>query len=239
MAKAHDTWKVLPHRPIEVVAENLWRVEGKLEGMPLKRVMTIARRSDGELVIHNAMALDDASMARIDEWGRVAWIIVPNGFHRLDARVFKDRYPSARVLCPRGGRGKVEQVVPVEGAYEDFTVDPDVAFETLDGVADQEGVMIVRSLDGLTLVFNDAVFNMPHGPGFTGWIFRHVTQSTGGPRVSRIFKFFVMKDRKAFKNHLLRLAELPALQRMIVSHHIMVHDDAASALRQAAATLGV
>ena len=239
MAKAHDTWKVLPHRPIEVVAENLWRVEGKLEGMPLKRVMTIARRSDGELVIHNAMALDDASMARIDEWGRVAWIIVPNGFHRLDARVFKDRYPSARVLCPRGGRGKVEQVVPVEGAYEDFTVDPDVAFETLDGVADQEGVMIVRSLDGLTLVFNDAVFNMPHGPGFTGWIFRHVTQSTGGPRVSRIFKFFVMKDRKAFKNHLLRLAELPALQRMIVSHHIMVHDDAASALRQAAGTLGV
>ncbi|HEY0137672.1 MAG TPA: hypothetical protein VGB85_26485, partial [Nannocystis sp.] len=127
MAKAHDTWKVLPHRPIEVVAENLWRVEGKLEGMPLKRVMTIARRSDGDLVIHNAMALDDASMARIDEWGRVAWIIVPNGYHRLDARVFKDRYQAARVLCPRGGRAKVEEVVPVEGAYEDFTVDPDVA----------------------------------------------------------------------------------------------------------------
>ncbi len=239
MAKAHDTWKVLPHRPIEVVAENLWRVEGKLEGMPLKRVMTIARRSDGELVIHNAMALDDASMARIDEWGRVAWIIVPNGFHRLDARVFKDRYPAARVLCPRGGRSKVEEVVPVEGAYEDFTPDPDVAFETLDGVADQEGVMIVRSLDGLTLVFNDAVFNMPHGRGFTGFIFRHLTQSTGGPRVSRIFKFFVMKDRKALHAHLLRLAELPALQRMIVSHHIMVHDDAAAAVRQAAATLGV
>lgn len=239
MAKAHDTWKVLPHRAIEVVAENLWRVEGKLEGMPLKRVMTIARRSDGELVIHNAMALDDASMARIEAWGRVAWIIVPNGFHRLDARVFKDRYPSARVLCPRGGRRKVEEVVPVEGAYEHFTPDPDVAFETLDGVADQEGVMIVRSLDGLTLVFNDAVFNMPHGRGFTGWVFRHVTQSTGGPRVSRIFKFFVLKDRKAFHAHLLRLAELPALQRMIVSHHIMIHDDAAGALRLAASTLGI
>lgn len=238
MAKAHDTWKVLPHRPIEVVAENLWRVEGKLEHMPLKRVMTIARRSDGELVIHNAMALDDASMARIDEWGRVAWIIVPNGFHRLDARVFKDRYPAARVLCPRGGRAKVEEVVPVEGAYEDFTVDPDVAFETLDGIGDQEGVMIVRSRDGLTLVFNDAVFNMPHGRGFTGFVFRHITQSTGGPRVSRIFKFFVLKDRKAFHAHLLRLADLPALQRMIVSHHIMVHEDAAGAIRQAAATLG-
>jgi hypothetical protein len=238
MPKAHDTWKVLPHRPIEVVAENLWRVEGKLDNMPLKRVMTIARRSDGELVVHNAMALDDASMARIDEWGRVAWIIVPNGYHRLDARVFKERYPAARVLCPRGGRKKVEEVVPVEGAYEDFTVDPDVAFETLDGVGDQEGVMIVRSRDGLTLVFNDAIFNMPHARGFAGWIIRHITQSTGGPRVSRIFKLFVLKDRKAFHAHLLRLADLPALQRLIVSHHLMVQEDAAGAVRQAAATLG-
>ncbi len=237
MAKAHDTWKVLPHRPIEVIAENLWRVEGKLEGMPLRRVMTVARRSDGELVIHNAMALDAESMTRIDEWGRVAWIVVPNGYHRLDARVFKDRYPAARVLCPRGSRAKVEEVVPVEGAYEDFTVDPDIAFETLDGVADQEGVMFVRSRDGLTLVFNDAVFNMPHGTGLSGWIFRHITQSSGGPRVSRIFKLFGVKDRTALRAHLLRLAELPALQRMIVSHHTMVHEDAAGAIRQAASTL--
>ncbi|HEY0136880.1 MAG TPA: hypothetical protein VGB85_22515, partial [Nannocystis sp.] len=74
--------------------------------------------------------------------------------------------------------------------------------------------------------------------GFTGFIFRHITRSSGGPRVSRIAKFFLVKDRKAFKEHLLRLADLPALQRMIVSHHLMVHDDAAGAIRQAAATLG-
>lgn len=237
MAKAHDTWKVLPHRPIEEVTENLWRVEGELEGMPLRRVMTIARREDGDLVIHNAMALDDESMARIDAWGRVGFILVPNGFHRLDAHVYKDRYPAARVLCPRGARRKVEEVVAVEGAYEDFPADPTITLETLDGVGDQEGVMIVRSRDGVTLVFNDAVFNMPHGRGFTGWIFRHVTQSTGGPRVSRIAKLFVLKDRAAFRAHLLRLADTPALQRMIVSHHEMVPDDAGAALRQAAATV--
>ena len=237
MAKAHDSWKVLPHRPIEVVADNLWRVEGKLETMPLRRVMTIARREDGDLVIHNAMALDDESMARIDAWGRVGFIVVPNGYHRLDARVYKDRYPAARVLCPRGARRKVEEVVAVEGAYEDFPVDPTITFETLDGVGDQEGVMIVRSRDGVTLVFNDAVFNMPHGRGLSGWIFRHVTQSTGGPRVSRIAKLFVVKDRAAFRAHLLRLADTPALQRMIVSHHEMVADAAGAALRQAAATL--
>lgn len=237
MAKANDTWKVLPHRPIEAITENLWRVEGTLERMPLKRVMTVARRSDGELVIHNAVPLDDESMARIDHWGRVAWLIVPNGYHRLDARVFKDRYPAARVLCPRGSRNKVEEVVAVDGAYDDFTTDPDIAFETLDGVGDQEGVMLVRSRDGLTLVFNDAIFNMPHGRGFAGWVVRHITQSSGGPRVSRLFRVLGVKDRDALRAHLLRLAELPALQRMIVSHHCMVHEDAAGAIRQAADTL--
>ena len=237
MAKAHDTWKVLPHRPIEVVADNLWRVEGKLENMPLKRVMTIARRSDGQLVVHNAVALDEESMAKIEAWGPVAWLVVPNGFHRLDARIFKDRYPQARVLCPAGATKKVAEVVAVDGNYADFPVAPAVAFETLDGVGEQEGVMIVRSPDGVTLVFNDAVFNMPDVKGFTGWILRNITQSTGGPRISRIVKLFVVKDRRRFREHLLRLADTPALRRMIVSHDRMVRDDAAAALRAAAATI--
>ncbi len=237
MAKAHDTWKVLPHRPIEVVADNLWRIEGKLEAMPLKRVMTIARREDGQLVVHNAVALDPESMARIDAWGKVAWLIVPNGYHRLDAKVFKDRYPQARVLCPTGATKKVAEVVAVDGSYADFPIDRDVAFETLDGVGEQEGVMIVRSPDGITLVFNDAVFNMPDGKGFTGWLFRNITQSTGGPRVSRLVKLFMVKDRARFREHLLRLAETPALRRLIVSHDRMETNDAAGALRTAAATV--
>jgi hypothetical protein len=237
MAKAHDTWKVLPHRPIEVVADNLWRIEGKLEAMPLKRVMTIARREDGQLVVHNAVALDPESMARIDAWGKVAWLIVPNGYHRLDAKVFKDRYPQARVLCPTGATKKVAEVVAVDGSYADFPIDRDVAFETLDGIGEQEGVMIVRSPDGITLVFNDAVFNMPDGKGFTGWLFRNITQSTGGPRVSRLVKLFMVKDRARFREHLLRLAETPALRRLIVSHDRMETNDAAGALRTAAATV--
>ena len=97
--------------------------------------------------------------------------------------------------------------------------------------------MLVRSPDGLTLVLNDAVFNMPHVPGFTGWILRNLTRSTGGPRVSRVSKLFMVKDRAAFRAHLLRLADTPALRRVIVSHHQMVVDDPAGALRAAASTL--
>lgn len=238
MAKANKTWKVLPHRAIEELGENLWRVEGDLEGMPLKRVMTLAKRADGGLVVHNAVALDDASMKRIDAWGKVTAIVVPNGFHRLDAPPFKDRYPEAKVYCPAGSRKKVEEVVAVDGTYDEIPKDDAVSFTHLDGTGRQEGVMMVRDEAGTTLVFNDAIFNMEHLPGVQGFVLKHLTQSTGGPRVSRVGKLFLVKDKAAFRAHLEKLAATPGLCRVIVSHGAMVAEGAAGAIRTAVSTLG-
>ncbi len=238
MAKANTTWKVLPHQPIEEFGENLMRVEGDLEGMPLKRVMTIAKRADGGLVVHNGIALDEEAMKRIDAWGKVTAIVVPNGWHRLDARVYKDRYPDARVFCPAGARKQVEQVVPVDGTYAEFPADEAVSFVTLEGVGAKEGVMVVRSTAGTTLVLNDLVFNLPHGTGLSGFVVRYIMQSSGGPRVSRVTRWFVIKDAAAVRAHLLRLADTPGLVRVIVSHGQVIDRDPAAALREAAATVG-
>jgi hypothetical protein len=235
--KAYATWTVLPHKPIEKLSERLWRVEGTLPNMSLARVMAIARRSDGGLVVHNAIAVADAARAEIEDWGAVATIVVPNGWHRLDANVFHDRYPRARVVCPRGAHAKVAQVVPVTGTYDDEPADPAVALETLDGTAAAEGVMIVRDASGTSLVFNDILFNMPHQRGFTGFVLRHITASTGGPRVSRIARWFVARDKPALRAHLDRLAHLPDLRRILVSHHEVIDQEPARVLADVAATL--
>lgn len=237
MAKANDTWRVLPHGPLEKLAENLFRVEGALDGgPPLKRVMTIAKRaSDGSLVIHNGIALDEDAMREIDRFGEVRTLIVPNGYHRLDAKVFADRYPKARVLCPEGARKKVAEVVGVAGNYSDFGADASVSFETLDGTNEAEGVMIVRSNDGVTLVFNDAVFNMPHLPGVKGFVLKHLTGSSGGPKITNIVRWFIIKDKAAFGAHLARLARTPDLVRIIVSHHETIVKDAGKTLASVAA----
>lgn len=236
-SKAYTHWTVLPHGPIERLSERVWRVQGSLPKMPLARVMTIARRSDGGLVVHNAIAVDDAAIAEIEAWGTIAAIVVPNGYHRLDARVFHDRYPSARVVCPRGARAKVEEVVPVTGGYEDEPADAAVVLETLDGTAANEGVMIVRDADGASLVFNDILFNMPHLRGATGFVLRWITASSGGPRVSRIGRWFLAKDKPALRAHLERLASTPGLRRIVVSHHEVIDRDPARVLRDVAATL--
>lgn len=232
------TWKVLAHRPIEEITQRVWRVEGTLPGMALKRVMTVARLESGELVVHNPIALDDDSMKRLEGWGEVGFIVVPNGYHRLDAPRFAARYPKAKVLCPPAARGRVAKVVGVHGDYAALPRDPHVTLERLEGTADREGIMTIREEAGSTVVFNDAIFNMPDVAGFAGWMLRNVTQSTGGPRVSRIARLFLIADTKSFGAHVRRIADTERLARVIVSHHRTIDDEPADVLRGVASSIG-
>lgn len=236
MAKAHATWTVLSHGPVEEIADGVWRVEGALPKMAMRRVMTIARMASGGLVVHGPIALDEAAMRKVDALGDVAFIVVPNGYHRLDAPAYAARYPKARVLCPRGARERVAEVVAAAGDYGDLPADARVRLEHLDGVGDAEGAMIVTSDDGATVVLNDVVFNMPHLDGFAGLVLRAIG-SSGGPRITRVARMLVVKDKAALRAHLERLAATPRLQRVVVSHHQMIDVAPAETLARVAATL--
>ena len=87
--KVFTEWTVLEHRPIEKVANNLWRVSGLMGSV--QRQMTLARMRDGRVVVNNAIALDAASMAELEAWGEPSVLVVPNGFHRQDAALWTQR----------------------------------------------------------------------------------------------------------------------------------------------------
>jgi len=185
-------------------------------------------------VIHNGIALEEAAMHEIERWGQAAFLIVPNGGHRLDAPAYKARYPQLKVYCPRGSRQRVEEVVPVNGTFEDFPSDPNVRFETLHGVGDAEGAMIVRSEDGESVVLNDAMFNMDRKRDPLGFFFTTLLGSAPGPRVSRLAKLLYIKDKQALRQDFGRFAELPDLTRVIVAHEKVASGAAArDALRSA------
>jgi hypothetical protein len=234
MSKANSDWKVLEHGPIERLAENIRWVQGSLPGMSLKRSMVIVRLNDGRLVIHSGIALKLEAMNEIESWGQPAFLIVPNGGHRLDAPAYKKRYPQIKVFCAKGSRERVEEVVPVYGTYEDFPPDDTVRFETLHGVADAEGAMIVRSSDGETVVLNDVMFNMDRKRDPLGFFFTTLLGSAPGPRVSRLAKLMYIKDKPALRQDFGRFAELPDLTRLIVAHEKVAKGaDARDALRTA------
>jgi hypothetical protein len=228
----------LPHGPIEKLSDNLWWVWGSLRGMSLKRAMTIVRLNDGGLVLHNAVALEEPAMKELESLGSPAFLIVPSASHRLDAPAFKRRYPALRVFAPAGSRAKVAEVLQVDGTYDDFPANDTVRFETLNGVKALEGAMIVTSADGVSLVLNDAVFNMDRKRDPLGFFFTTLLGSAPGPRVSRLAKLALISDKKALRQDLLRLAELPNLVRLVVAHEKVAHGtEAAQALRTAAGYL--
>lgn len=220
MAKVFDRWTVLPHRPIQKHTENFWSVEGTMPDGKTRRVMSVARRSDGRLVIHNGIALEEPLMAEIEALGEPGFLLVPNGFHRQDARIFKRRYPKMTVLCPAGSKRRVTQVIAVDGSYEDAPKDSAVRIAHLEGMKAFEGVLEVRSNDGSTVVLNDAVCNMPKLSGLGGFFLA----PSGIASVPRFARWLLIKDKGAFKAHLLRLAQLDGLKRIVVSHGDVIQD---------------
>jgi hypothetical protein len=238
MPKAYSEFTVLPHEPIVRLAENLWWVRGTLPNMSLKRTMAVVRLEgpSSPLVIHNAIALEDAAMRELEAWGTPTYLLVPNGGHRLDAPAFKNRYPALKVFAPPGSRARVREVVEVDGSYLDFPDTPKLELRTLPGVAETEGAVIVRSDDGRTVILNDVVFNMDRPRDLLGFVITGVFGSAPGPRVSRLSKMVFVKDRAALKAELLALAALPDLQRLIVAHDKVEHGPEAKKALEAAAS---
>ena len=240
MPKAFSDFQVLPHGQFVRLAENLWWVQGSLPNMSLKRVMTVVRLEGpgSPLVIHNAIALEEPLMRELEAWGTPEYLIVPNGMHRLDAPAYKKRYPKLKVFAPLGSRRKVEEVLPVNGAYADFPEVPSLELRTLPGISESEGALIVSSRDGRTVILNDVVFNMDRPKDVLGLLITTAFGSAPGPRVSRLAKLTFVKDRHALKAELKSLAALPGLQRLIVAHDKVAHGpDAKHALETAASYL--
>jgi hypothetical protein len=232
MPKAFETWTVVDHQPIEKLADNLWRVSGTMPGGKIQRQMVMARMGDGRVVIHNAVAMREEEMRELEAWGTPSVLFVPNGFHRMDAAIWKQRYPKALVTAPIGARKRVAKVVPVDVTSESAPGDDTVKIIPLDGLPG-ESVLEVRSGDEVSLVFCDAVLNMPPQGRALGLML----SPTGRLSVPRYMRWLFLKDKKAFAAHLERLAATPGLTRILVGHGTPVTDDPAGKLQAAARQL--
>lgn len=233
-----SAWPSGGHGPLEQLADGLWVVDAELSLLPIGRRMTIARDARGDLTVHSAVACDESVMKEIDALGPVRTIVVPNHGHKIDAPRYAARYPDAKVVTPRAGLRKVERAVAVHGVLDEFEPDACLRVEMLDGVP-FEGVLVHTDPSGdVSLVFNDALMNLPdHLPGFKGWLVG-LLGSTGGPKVTKIAKSTIVRDPRAYGQHLLRLSNVPRLTRAIVSHGAVIEGDVSATLRRVAATLG-
>ncbi|HEV7274859.1 MAG TPA: hypothetical protein VGN80_01065 [Devosiaceae bacterium] len=227
-------WNVRPHGQLTPVDDGLWVVDGevRMPPGPLPRRMTIALLSGGELVVFSAIALAEAEMAKVEALGRPAFLVVPNGWHRLDAAGWKARYPGMVVVAPAGARAQVEEVVRVDDTSGDFG-DGAVRFMPVPGTAG-EAALVVRRPAGTTLVINDLIGNVQDARGIMKLAL--VVMGFGGrrPQVPRAFKARAVTDAAAVAGRFREWAALPDLRRIVVSHGAIIEAEAAGVLRRLA-----
>jgi hypothetical protein len=220
------------NRKIAKLEENLWTVDGdiRLPGGVFVRKMTLMRLRDGRIAIHSAIMLDDAGMAEVERWGEPAFGIVPNRRHRLDAPALRRRYPAIKIMCPAAARAQVERVVPVDGGYE--ILPEEIARRAL-ATKDGEAAFIFGSGERATIIFGDALFNVPHFGDALGWIFR-MMGSTGGPRVTPLAKWAVVADKRELASQFHELARTPGLVRLVPGHGDNVENNPSEVLARVA-----
>jgi len=234
MAKTFTEWTVLKHDPIEKLTDNLWRVSGVMPGPTgaIQRQMVLARQRDGGVIVYNAIALDEPQMKELEAWGKPRAIVVPNGYHRQDVAIWKQRYPDAIVVAPTAGRKRVGKVVSVGAITADAPADDDVRLFEMDGCA-AETCMEVRSGDDTAIIFCDTLLNVPKRRGVIGFML----SPTGEVSAPRVMRWFAIKQKRAFAAHLEKLAQLPGLRRVLFGHGAPIVDSAPAALRKVAAQL--
>src|SRR2546423_11536067 len=90
---------------LEPFGEELWLARAPLTflGLPIGRVMTVARRGDGALWVHSAAPLDDALRRALKELGDVRWVVAPSRLHgHLAMGEYRTAFPHARLVAGPG-----------------------------------------------------------------------------------------------------------------------------------------
>lgn len=235
MSKPQHEWKVRPHGPLVEIDDGILAVAGEIDMplMKLPRRMTVVRLRDGRLVIWSAISLDEAGMARLEAYGRPAFLVVPNDHHRLDAAAWKARFTHLQVVAPAGAREKVADVVAVDTTSPDFG-DPDVRFVAVPGTRDAEAALVVQRSTGTTLVLNDVVGNIRHPEGFGGWLLQLLGFAGKEAHVPKPVALMIVKDKAALRAQLLQWAETPDLRRIVVSHGETIDHEPSRVLRELA-----
>lgn len=247
---SQDEWQshVLPHGAIEELAPNLWHVTGTLPSSAIvPREMVLYKLADSSLLIHSAIALNPQGMAELESLGTPKILIVPNRIHRLDAGVYKQRYPQLIVVCPAAAKPYVEQVVAVDGIAEEVLPAYGIICHKPAGIREQELVYELALSTGKALLFTDILFNLnksylqqnlPTGEFFLQWIGASLIGSSGFFGITGLGRRFFLSDRHLYRQWLEAIADdITDLQVISVAHGSPIVSDCNHRLREAAARL--
>jgi hypothetical protein len=155
---------VMPHGPIELVANDVFWVRGSVRlgpGLRITRNMAIVR-SGGELTLFHAVRLSPEGEAELAKLGTVKNVVKLAKFHGMDDAYYLDRFGATYWALPGGARDE-DPVVQQELSDGNLPIDEAELFSFRDA-KEKEAALLVKRGDGI-LITGDAVQNWPDSAG--------------------------------------------------------------------------
>jgi hypothetical protein len=229
-----------PYSEIRPVADQLWVLDGEWYQTRFRRRMTIIRLRSGHLLIHNAIRLEEEDYKKIDELGKVEYIIAPNSLHGSEAHFYKERYPKAKLFVSTALEGKFRKLCQIDGVL------PGAFGQNLRDEVDCVEFQGTRSLhenvlfhiSTKTLIVTDLVFNLDcEVSGFEKFFFKwNKIDKRFGP--SRIFKYFIVGDTGRVAQSLDHILHWN-FDRVIMNHGNILDKGGRAALRKGFEEIGI
>lgn len=206
-----------------------------LGGARFEARMTVARRSDGALVVHSPGPVDDAMRARIEEIGRVAVIVAPGDFHHLHVASCQRAFPGAETwICP--GVERKQPALRHDGFLGDSPPPCLAADFTLAGVFGRfmaEVAMLHRPSRTLLLV--DLIENFGDTTPGINWMLKACWKLFGmwnKPGPAPEYRLGGWRDRAAARAALEKIVAWD-FERIVIAHGDLIEHDARAIARRA------
>jgi hypothetical protein len=98
------------------------------------RNMTVLQLPGGGLLLHSPIALPETAMAKLEEKGKPKFLFIPSESvsARVDATVYKKRYPEAKIITTEALKDAISPHVTVDAIAETElkAIDPGFLFIT-------------------------------------------------------------------------------------------------------------
>ncbi|MFO0549165.1 MAG: DUF4336 domain-containing protein [Polyangiaceae bacterium] len=215
-------------------AGDIWAAERPVwfGGVRLRSRMTVFRAGDGRLWVHSPAEPTAELCAELDRLGEVAWIILPNRFHHLQAPAMKARYPRALVVGPLSVKARNGEVV-LDRVIDDTELSalfPDFTSVALKGVPFLDETLFLHRKTG-TLIGADL---MMCGCGADHFTWRWASRLLGQYQKYRAPPDVRWNTKRTdeVRQSITELAKLP-IERILVAHSDPVEDRPVEELKEA------
>ncbi|MGB3758936.1 MAG: DUF4336 domain-containing protein [Rivularia sp. (in: cyanobacteria)] len=222
------------------VDTNIWVAEQKLKywGLEVGTRMTVIRLKNGEIVVISPIKVDERTITKINELGKVDTIIAPNLYHHLSISDFKSIYSDAKIFAAPGLQFKRQDLkfdriltqgkLGTQGEIEYFLFE---GFKILDfkGASPLNEIVFFHR-ESRTLILTDTAFHFDE-------TFPFITQLTmkliGGYKKLEpsILEKLAIREKQKVKYSIQKLLEWD-FERVIVAHGSILENQVKEKLKK-------